>query len=291
MKSLEKIKNDEISVECFNGYVCKFSYQGYDLIHGGGLPKELRSEEDNLRINKGAPEYSNITVFPFGGIPEKVFVREKEITKKEMHGLSRSLLWEDLLENGSKEQIIFRQTCDGETSIKNIKYDPSKGNPEFLDSMFPFEIWRGYNILRDKILHNEIDIVNRGNSFKYSLWDHPIFISPNDLKKGYFHFEYKNKKNNLNLEEVSKLKGNVKLLDGIENILFINYESGVGFNFKSRGFGNLMIWSPKGKGIFSIESKSHPGVETVFPSEASQTLDSNSSKNYFIDIIPFLEQY
>ncbi|MEJ2267551.1 MAG: hypothetical protein P8X70_00550 [Nanoarchaeota archaeon] len=69
MKYLEEIGNNKnrLFVECFNGYACRFFYQGHDLIHGGSFPEKYRTKEDNLRIEKGAPEYSNITVFPFGG--------------------------------------------------------------------------------------------------------------------------------------------------------------------------------------------------------------------------------
>ena len=289
MEVLE-LNNKDTSIKCFNGYVCEFVYNGkHNLIHRGGLPKELRSEDDNLRIKKGAPKYSNITPFPYGGIPEQVFVGKEKIINRERHGLSRSLPWEILSKNSLENEIIFMQNHDGKTPIKNIKYDPSKKGYEYLDPMFPFEIYRSYELLDKGILHSCIKVNNPGDeSFKYSLWDHPIFISPNDLGKGNFYFKYKNKKDNFNLEEVSKLKGNVKLLNGIENISFINSESGVGFYFDSKGFGNLMIWSPEGKGVFSIESKSHSDIEREFPSANSQSLNPNFSKRYFIDITPFL---
>ncbi|MEJ2267552.1 MAG: hypothetical protein P8X70_00555 [Nanoarchaeota archaeon] len=50
-----------------------------------------------------------------------------------------------------------------------------------------------------------------------------------------------------------------------------------------------MIWSPEGKGVFSIESKSHPGIEKKFPSVNSRSFSEDSSRTYFMDIEPFLE--
>ncbi len=283
---MKEIKN-RISVEYANGYICKLTYNQSDLIHGGSFPEKLKSKEDKSRIEKGAPEYSNITGFPFGGIPKKVFYEGREITRKERHGLSRSLPWEDI--SNSDDKVTFRQICDGQTLIRNIKYDASKGNSEFLDPMFPFEIYRSYEIIEKGVIRSRISISATRDFFKYSLWDHPIFISPQNLEKGSLYFEYNNKESKVNLSEVSKLEKNVMLLDGIENITFINEESGVCFKLESKGFGNLMIWSPEGKGVFSIESKSHQGIENEFPSANSKLLNLNSPVKYFVDITPLFK--
>jgi hypothetical protein len=269
--------------------VCGLNYKGLDLIHKGGLSFSLRGYDDHMRIVNGAPEYSNMTVFPFGAKPERVFVGKKEIMSWDKHGVSRSLPWEDISTKKGNYPILFRQSHDGKTSIKNIKYSGKETNPELLDSLFPFEILRGYRIKENKFVESWINVMNLGEfSVFYSIWDHPIFISPKNLEKGCFYFNDRVPKKKLSLCDVSKLEGKVKHLNGLNKISFVNNENGVGFEFATTGFGNLMIWSPDEKGVFSIESKSHPGIEKEFPdSHSCRLIKPFESHSYFVRIKPF----
>ncbi|MBS3087920.1 hypothetical protein J4226_04980 [Candidatus Pacearchaeota archaeon] len=277
---------DIVSIELCNGQVAAMRYKNIDLIHQGSLPLDLRDKDCISRISRGAPNYSGLEAFPFVGKPDRVFTKKGEVMNYDTHGLPRSI---PFIFNGAvKDAVYFYQTHDGKTKISNIKFKESGKGPESLDAIFPYTLNKDF-YLDNGSLHIESSIKNEGfgqESFHYDFLTHPMFIAPHDYEKGVF-FSGGNK--SFTLADVLREKGNVKLLDGVEMLQFVNKENGITIGF-GHDFGNTMIWTPGiMQGVFGVEPKSFSGVRNVQKDTDGRYLGAQMKDYYSLNITPFEE--
>lgn len=276
--------NENLSVAFCNGQVAGLWFKGHEFIHGGSLPEDWRSVGDKQRIENGAPEYSNLVAFPYGGLPNEVFVGHRELISKGRHGLSRHLSWEEIGKRNCAWDAVYQQTHDGKTSVRDTNKLGSDDSAD-LDPAFPYEILKLYALGSEGVL-SRIMVANHSSEYvSYSIWDHPIFIPPKNPEAGVFYSANGNEL--ANLQQIGCQDIPVMLFNNAEGILFKNYENRIGFSFQTSNFGNLMIWSPLEKGVFSIEAKSHPDFQESVPDENSRYLKPWGSDSYYTYLMPF----
>lgn len=248
------LKDRGLNIALINGQVAAMNYEGVDLVHQGSLPDALKGEGCLARIANGAPNYSGLEMSPFiGGSKDGVWAGKK-IENYDTHGVSRSIPFK--LVDITDDNVVFYQEHNGKDIIPNVKYDRSKGGVEKLDGIYDYELVKKFG------LNNGVNVEhvfrNTGNvSIWHDFGTHPLFIAPVNYDNGLFVI---NGRDDLKLSDVLKSDYNVELLDGVNDVYFVNKETGVGIEFK-HDFGNTMIWTPSVEsGIFGFEPKTLSGV-------------------------------
>ena len=201
---------------------------------------ELISYQKNgeeLIHQKGDPGWSNsdTEMFPVVGPTENfdyTVPTSRGAAVQDLHGLLRELPYS--LENKTANSVGYLKTYTKNTKIRNSKY-PDKSSREIVFWPFDFEFKKKYFLSNDA-LKIEFEL-NGEKGMPFMLGYHPAFkLSGTNAE--YFTV---NKKRVLLQDVLHAGSAAYPFLNAEEIIL--HKETGYHISFKTKGFGNLMLWT------------------------------------------------
>ncbi len=236
--SFVKLSNGTLDAAVFDGQLVSLEFNGRQYFHGGGLPEDKKTSED-----KTAWGNSEIVMFPVVG-PVKDDLVDVGNARLIQHGIARALPFNQtslIAGKGTIEGISLLQAYNGETV-------PNPKGTGKLNWPFNYKLAKRLRIIDDK-LHAYFTLRNVSEqSMPYMFGWHPAFVSSGN---GTFQFDGSKRQPNVTLEEIAKEEGNAVLLEGVDDVKFLDMD-GTGIDMKTAGFSNVMIWTPDQR-VYCVE--------------------------------------
>lgn len=283
------LKKGNLSAQVYQGQLVSLTKDNLEYSHGGGKPKSSKTADD-----KRGWQRSDNTMFPVIG---PVYFKEYRvkvgniIIPQDQHGIAGILPFS--AQECGPDYICLIQSHDGKRQIANPRYGlGDEKRPPYLKWPFAYTLEKVIRLQTDAVLVTHTVKNESSEEMPYMLGVHPAFKVGGDLKDGIFQAESEE----YSLEEVIKASKEIGalLIDGVDRIKYTNRGTGRGVEVSSKGFGNVMIWSPgKNAGMFCIEPVTQLPVlndtQSYFFSGTFEQLGPSASATYSLTIHPFNE--
>ena len=295
IEGLVELKTDRAVVQIYKGTVVRYiGPRVIDYFHGGAKPENIpelpKTDEDRL----GWPNSELVTFPVFGPVADyqvKVNIHGQEIVcPMDQHGISRHLDWK--LQPGTDDySATFVQSHDGKTRIHNTRY-PKKGNPEFLEWPFAFDLEKRVVATYEGDLVIELTLKNRSDlDMPYMFGFHPAFKNQGLFNSGSFIAQDASVVHLAKVIEASGMHNHELDRTGETLVGYRNRESRRGFLLSTDGFQNLALWSPsQDAGMFCIEPVTHfasKDRQYFLKPGTHNTLQPGQTSKYSIKVSPY----
>lgn len=275
-----KLELNNIKALIVNGQLSGLKFNNKEIIHTAG--------QDLTVINPPDWTYSEINMFPIVGETNSTYQVLNNDSKflLDRHGVSRLIPF--YLAESTSTTAKFVQDYKGELIENPKKY--IEGHPEFI-SWIPFKLSKTIQLIKDGV---QVSFVIENTSqeiMNYQFGWHPAFRINGDIDGGIITDDFETKDKDYVLTSVvqASLESISALHIRDSNKLSYKNQSG-GFEIKTEGFSNFMIWCPGyDASMFCIEPVTHlpvPENERNYFKDKTQcnVLMPGESKNYFIKI-------
>ncbi|MFC2135616.1 hypothetical protein ACFLTH_13460 [Bacteroidota bacterium] len=244
-----KLNSENTQVLIVDGQISSFKFGDDELFHTAGLSLDDIAPQDW--------KLSELNMFPIVGPTDSNYLVHNGEFKfpLDQHGISRVIPF--YFESGNPSSAHFIQNYKGEI-IENPKKN-REGHPEYI-SWLPFKLSKSIK-LSNGLMEVNFNIENTGaETMNYQFGWHPAFKINGDIDSGKLIDN-----NNQEYRLTDLLENGAPKTMKLSNVDTMSYQnSNIGFEMKSSGFGNYMIWCPNNNAsMFCVEPvTSFPASET-----------------------------